>query len=79
MEKEEFLRIWEKRFLSAYMKHPEANVIDVKECLRKAENINVLLYLEEAGGEVDLVSLDDDYYYFFDCCKESPLSRRGLC
>ena len=79
MEKEEFLRIWEKRFLSAYMKHPEANVIDVKECLRKAENINVLLYLEEAGGEVDLVSVDDDYYYFFDCCKESPASRRGLC
>ncbi|MBP5092097.1 MAG: DUF4256 domain-containing protein [Bacilli bacterium] len=79
MEKEEFIRLWQKRFLSGYMKHPEVDMSDVVSCLKKAENINVLLYLEEAGGEVDLVKADEDYYYFFDCCKESPLSRRGLC
>ena len=79
MEKTEFLRIWQKRFLSGYMKHPEVDMKDVVDCLSRAENINVLLYLEEAGGEVDLVAADEEFYYFFDCCKESPKARRGLC
>ncbi len=79
MTKEVFLEIWQRRFLSGYMKHPEIDLGEVVAALKKADNLNVLIGLEEGGGEVDLVKVDDDGYWFFDCCKESPKERRSFC
>jgi len=43
--------------------------------------LNVLLQMENTGGEPDVVEYlaESDQYVFFDCSKESPNGRKSLC
>lgn len=52
-----------------------------KKLLKKSNKLNILLKMEETGGEPDVVFLESKTsdYYFVDCSPESPKGRRNCC
>ena len=78
MDKNELINILEQRFL----KYPERHVGIAWENVCRAlqdNDIEVLLRMEETGGEVDVVKEEKGHFLFFDCSQESPAKRRSLC
>lgn len=80
MTEKELILILEKRFKENMNRH-----IDVKwDTVLKRLNENILLslkYMEQTGGEPDIVIYDkkSEIYSYCDCSKESPIYRRNLC
>ena len=48
---------------------------------QKPEKIKSLYYMEQSGGEPDLVDFNNSLneLYFIDCSKETPKERRSIC
>lgn len=76
MKKEEILQVLETRFKNNLLRHPN---ITWKEILKRLSNktLDTIIYMEETGGEPDLVQLDNKYYYV-DFSKETP-DRKNVC
>lgn len=71
-----------KRFKENSHRHMNLEWEAVEEKLLKSpEKIRSIYYMEETGGEPDVVMLEDDIdkITFIDCSKESPKGRRSLC
>ena len=43
------------------------------------EALDALRWMEESGGEPDVIGTDGERILFADCAKESPAGRRSLC
>jgi len=50
-----------------------------KPLLADPEALNALLWMEESGGEPDVIGTEDGKLLFADCSAESPAGRRSLC
>lgn len=79
MKKDDFILILEKRFLENMQRHQN---IDWNFVLQKLNDnpakLNTLIKMEETGGEVDVIKLENDILTFADCSKETP-KRRSIC
>lgn len=68
-----------QRFLAHPERHPGVEWETVEAALSQdAEKRKALEWMEESGGEPDVV-LCDGRLQIWDCAKESPAGRRGLC
>lgn len=47
--------------------------------LADPEALNALAWMEESGGEPDVIGTEDGKLLFADCSAESPAGRRSLC
>ena len=47
--------------------------------LADPEALRTLLWMEESGGEPDVIGTEDGKFLFADCSAESPAGRRSLC
>jgi hypothetical protein len=47
--------------------------------LADPEALRTLLWMEESGGEPDVIGTEDGKLLFADCSAESPAGRRSLC
>lgn len=79
MNNQEFLQLLEKRFLEHPERHLGLKWQAVRDALSKNDKINILIRMEDSGGEVDVVQETDKAFWFFDCAKESPQERRSVC
>ncbi len=43
------------------------------------EALAALQWMEESGGEPDVIGIDGEQILFADCARESPAGRRSLC
>lgn len=76
------LEILSNRFDQHMFRHASVKKDEVFKRLNvKPNTISTLLWMEESGGEPDVVDLDLDKnkFLFVDCVKESPVGRRSLC
>ncbi len=80
MSDDEIKLILEKRFIQNKNMHKDIRWDDVKKRLTR-EVISSLRYMEETGGEPDIIMYDkiDDKYIYCDTSIESPIGRRSLC
>ena len=80
MSNEELISILEKRFIENEKKHKEIKWADVLKRLNK-ESLFSLRYMEETGGEPDVIMYDkeNDKYVYCDTSIESPIGRRSFC
>lgn len=76
MRKRELLKILKDRFTENEHRHSEVTWSEIEPHLNETK-INRLLYMEETGGEPDVVKFEDGLW-FFDCSSKSP-DRRSLC
>ncbi len=79
MDTQEFIRILEKRFHAHAERHPNIAWHELEKALLQSPQLAVLVKMEEAGGEVDVVKEDDELFWFFDCAAEVPAGRRSVC
>lgn len=77
MEKQVLLDLLKKRFLSHSLLHPDINFDETISRLSERK-LTALAYMEESGGEPDIVLLQGKLC-FVDTSAETPLGRRGLC
>lgn len=80
MDSLDLISILEKRFKENYNRHTGLLWNEIKK--RLSENVLISLkYMEETGGEPDIIMYDDnkDNYIYCDCSSESPIYRRNLC
>jgi hypothetical protein len=76
----DLILILKTRFDAFPNRHPNYTWLEVEQAL--AINFQVLesiYWMEESGGEPDVVELDEKNLVFCDCSAESPLGRRSLC
>ncbi len=79
---EELLQILQTRFHQNQKRHEGISWEDVEKGLRVApEKLKVLQWMEETGGEPDVVLLSSEKnkITFVDCSPETPSGRRSLC
>ncbi|UUV22778.1 DUF4256 domain-containing protein [Paenimyroides aestuarii] len=77
-----FLDTLKKRFAKNRHRHKNIDWNDVETKLQKnPSKIDVLLRMEETGGEPDVVVFEEksNEIVFCDCSKESPKGRRSFC
>lgn len=82
MEKAKIVEVLKTRFFENKAFHPGLEWADVeKRILSDPHALEVLLRMEESGGEPDTIGFDQDTgkLIFCDCSKESPVGRRSLC
>lgn len=80
MKKEEILNILKLRFEKNMNRHKNLNWNYVYNKLINNQNkLEILIKMEETGGEPDVVSYDNGEYVFYDCSKETPSGRRSVC
>ncbi len=79
MEQKELIGILETRFAQHTERHPDIKWDAVKDALEKSDKLEILIRMEETGGEVDVVQETESSYVFYDCAPESPIQRRSLC
>lgn len=77
MNNQELIINLEKRFNENMHRHANSNWNTIFEKLNN-DILFSLKYMEETGGEPDVIIYQNSYWYC-DCSKESPLSRRNLC
>ena len=71
-----------KRFAENMNRHPNLEWEYVEKRLKENKNaLKRLQYMEESGGEPDVIGIMEDTgkILFCDCAKESPSARRSLC
>lgn len=75
------LNILKTRFLNNMNRHANVKWEDVETKLLHNEiALKCLIYMEETGGEPDVIGLTSDSQIIIcDCSKESPKGRRSLC
>jgi hypothetical protein len=81
-QKAELLGILQTRFEKNMQRHKGMEWTKVRAKLdANAAALQSLSYMEETGGEPDVVSIDKKTgeYIFVDCAAESPKGRRSLC
>ena len=80
MSDEELISILEKRFIENKNRHENINWNDVLKRLT-SEALSSLRYMEETGGEPDVILYDKitDEYVYCDTAIESPIGRRSFC
>ena len=79
MEKTDFMKILENRFLDNMQHHLDLKWSDVQTALEKSDNLAVLMRMEKMDGEPDVVGFENGKYRFYDCSVESPMKRRSVC
>lgn len=67
-----------KRFEAHMERHPTVDWSEVQSKL-SSEMLQTLEWMEQTGGEPDLVSMPDGRLLVIDCSPESPVGRRSLC
>jgi len=77
MDKERLIGILNQRFVEHMNRHKSVLWSDIIGLLND-EILDALMYLEETGGEPDVVVLDNQVIYV-DCVDESPIGRRHFC
>ena len=80
MSNEELISILEKRFIKNEIMHKGINWNDVFKRLNN-EALFSLRYMEETGGEPDVIMYDkeNDKFVYCDTSIESPIGRRSFC
>lgn len=80
MTGKELILILEKRFKENMNRHANIKWDNVLKRLNK-DILLSLKYMEESGGEPDIIIFDkkSETYSYCDCSKESPIYRRNLC
>ena len=80
MSNEELILILEKRFIKNEKMHKGINWNDVFKRLNN-ETLFSLRYMEETGGEPDVIMYDkeNDKFVYCDTSIESPIGRRSFC
>ena len=80
MTDKELILILEKRFKDNMNRHMNIRWNDVLERINEDALLS-LRYMEETGGEPDIIMFDKELYHYLycDCSKESPIHRRNLC
>ena len=80
MSNGELISILEKRFIKNEKMHKEIKWADVLKRLNK-EALFSLRYMEETGGEPDVIMYDkeNDKYVYCDTSIETPIGRRSFC
>ena len=80
MSNEKLIAILEKRFFKNSNIHNDIKWIDIVNRLND-EVLSSLRYMEESGGEPDIIMYDkvNDKYVYCDTSVESPLGRRSFC
>lgn len=76
------IKILKVRFEQNMQRHTDVDWLKVKSKLEaNPEKLWSLNEMERTGGEPDVIGYDKDTdeYLFFDCSKETPIGRRGLC
>lgn len=82
MEMLALIETLKQRFLSQMERHPDLNWQEIEQrLLANPDKLQILKRMEETGGEPDCLEYDPktNHYYFYDCAKETPLGRRGVC
>jgi hypothetical protein len=76
-----FIKILMERFDQNLHRHEHVEKDDVFKKILASEKLNSLFWMEETGGEPDVIGRDEKsgLYIFTDCAKESPVGRRSLC
>lgn len=72
------LEILENRFNKNMHRHENLNWSDVKKYLDNNNILKSIIYMEETGGEPDIIVYNDEIL-FVDISKESPKDRRNIC
>ncbi|MBR2717014.1 MAG: DUF4256 domain-containing protein [Oscillospiraceae bacterium] len=68
------------RFFQNLPRHADIPWELVENWLRsRPEAAEALRWMEESGGEPDVIGMDGDRILFADCAKETPAGRRSLC
>jgi len=78
----ETISVLKERFERNMNRHKDINWKDVeKKLLKNPDKLIPLYKMEVTGGEPDVISFDSETkeFLFFDCSKETPKERRGLC
>lgn len=80
MTNSDFISILQNRFNENMHRHKNHKFSDIVLKLND-ENIKILKNMEETGGEIDVVDLNNNVneIIFIDCSKETPSGRRSLC
>ncbi|KYG29442.1 DUF4256 domain-containing protein [Alkalihalobacillus trypoxylicola] len=81
-QKEEFIKVLEKRFEKNSRRHHELKWKPIQEKLEASpEKLWSLHEMERTGGEPDVIDYEHekDQYVFYDCSPESPKGRRSVC
>ena len=80
MSNEELILILEKRFIKNEKMHKGINWNDVLKRLNN-EALFSIRYMEETGGEPDVIMYDkeNDKFVYCDTSIESPIGRRSFC
>lgn len=78
MDSLEMIDRLKQRFQTYPERHPGIQWKNVETVLRK-NTLDVLIRMEETGGEVDVVKQEGNLFWFFDCAKEIPVMRRSVC
>jgi len=76
------IQISQKRFEKNVGRHKDIKWPDVLNALEKNKHaVEVLVRMEETGGEPDVIGWDtkEKKFIFCDCSAESPSGRRSLC
>ena len=73
----ELIELLKQRFDSHPLRHQNVSWEEVSKRLDK-EKLSALSFMEESGGEPDVVCFGD-LLCFCDCSKESPKGRRSVC
>ena len=75
-----FLDILKARFEKHMQRHPDILWDDVAARLSAhPDAMQAIQWMEETGGEPDVIGTEDGAYLFADCTAESPAGRRSLC
>lgn len=76
----ELMIILQKRFEANAHRHPEISWEAVaKKLLDQPGKIQSLMWMEESGGEPDVLKGKGNTFHFYDCSPESPKGRRSVC
>lgn len=78
MDQATLIDILHHRFTEHPDRHPDVNWDDVVSRL-SLEMLRSLEWMEQTGGEPDIVTMPHGQWVFVDCAAESPSGRRSLC
>ncbi len=79
---EKQIEILQKRFEKNVDRHKSIKWLDILKALEgNKHSIEILIKMEETGGEPDVIGWDQEKkkFIYCDCSSESPSGRRSLC